>query len=723
MTTAPLAHYPTTNIATSGRTHMVESPSSRFTAVNGRGLLSNTNANGDAGRGSRSPPVSTASPRRPKSPSAERPEAERPEALPKHYQRLSQMATPETSANGEVPSNDRESLHYHHPPPSHPPPPDLAVPAARDGADRASPHKRKRSDSLDRHTARSTSLEGHQAVKSPRRIGDLEPSEDVRASSSGSPPHPPNRHSLPNLAQGKEVPRESSASSQRWYDQQSYNQPPSYESPRTSTISHITNSDSQLADALRRESLQLDANQRHSTGGTPDDDDLRAQSQRAGRKRIFSNRTKTGCMTCRRRKKKCDELKPECNNCIRGGFVCEGYNTRIEWTKTPRDKAPVPLQSKDGETPQGQYPSSPSRGNHTPNTQGQSREKETRSPTFHGPPTLQTGGTPGGSRPGQAEMDRDRAGGPPSPHSAAVAQNSWRKGGWPAHGSHAPPYVPEAVPKNDYPTVPPLHELSRSVEGEVSTPHSSVSHRSLVHPSHSSSPQQAQAQAQLALQHQASVRSRHRSERDKMLSGELYFPNAPELVYERDRCKAALWRFNNSMNPNLGISREERSRLFGDVVQPRDGPSAPSGAMSPSPMGRVGENVIVEAPFNCDYGYNITIGADVLIGTNCTIMDTCSVTIGPRTVIGPNVSILTATMPIDPRRRKGSQGPSLGRSIIIEEDCWIGAGVIILPGRKVGKSSTVGAGSVVTRDVPRFTVVAGNPARVHRGIYANDPNI
>lgn len=262
-----------------------------------------------------------------------------------------------------------------------------------------------------------------------------------------------------------------------------------------------------------------------------------------------------------------------------------------------------------------------------------------------------------------------------------------------------------------------------------------MSHRSLLNSqsshstSHSSTPntpQSAQAQAQLALQHHNSLRARstHRSEKEKMLAGELYFATAPELVWERDRCKASIWRFNNSMNPTLGISREERLRLFQNIVQPHEEPSSSSKASEgnprDSPVGRVGENVIVEAPFICDYGYNITIARDVLIDSNCTIKDTCAVNIGARTVIGPNVKLLTATMPIDPRSRKGSQGPSLGRAITIEEDCWIGAGAIILPGLSVGKSSTVGAGSVVTRDVPPFTVVAGNPARVHRGIYPND---
>jgi acetyltransferase-like isoleucine patch superfamily enzyme len=111
----------------------------------------------------------------------------------------------------------------------------------------------------------------------------------------------------------------------------------------------------------------------------------------------------------------------------------------------------------------------------------------------------------------------------------------------------------------------------------------------------------------------------------------------------------------------------------------------------------VGDNVVVEAPFNCDYGYNISIGQDVAIGKNCTILDTCEVKIGDRCNIGPNVNIYTATLPVDPKRRLGSRGPNLGRKITIDSDCWIGGGVTILPGRTIGKGSTVGAGSIVTR--------------------------
>jgi acetyltransferase-like isoleucine patch superfamily enzyme len=190
---------------------------------------------------------------------------------------------------------------------------------------------------------------------------------------------------------------------------------------------------------------------------------------------------------------------------------------------------------------------------------------------------------------------------------------------------------------------------------------------------------------------------RQRTQKEEMLAGRHYFPFDKELVLERERCNGACWRFNSSTNPNNGVSPEERARLFRDILQPREHVISPTQASPVTPIGRVGDNVVVEAPFNCDYGYNISIGQDVAIGKNCTILDTCEVKIGDRCNIGPNVNIYTATLPVDPKRRLGSRGPNLGRKITIDPDCWIGGGVTILPGRTIGKGSTVGAGSIVTR--------------------------
>jgi acetyltransferase-like isoleucine patch superfamily enzyme len=311
---------------------------------------------------------------------------------------------------------------------------------------------------------------------------------------------------------------------------------------------------------------------------------------------------------------------------------------------------------------------------------------------------------------------------------------------------------PDRQLKNAYERIGPLHDLTRQEprpDSESGTPQSASSNLpQILHPQmHSESPHtNPQVAAQLALSNLAST-SRQRTQKEEMLAGRHYFPFDKELVLERERCNGACWRFNSSTNPNNGVSPEERARLFRDILQPREHVISPTQASPVTPVGRVGDNVVVEAPFNCDYGYNISIGQDVAIGKNCTILDTCEVKIGDRCNIGPNVNIYTATLPVDPKRRLGSRGPNLGRKITIDSDCWIGGGVTILPGRTIGKGSTVGAGSIVTRvrcvlslppslqsptcwfflvknllltasiqDVPPYTVVCGNPARVIRGI-------
>lgn len=124
----------------------------------------------------------------------------------------------------------------------------------------------------------------------------------------------------------------------------------------------------------------------------------------------------------------------------------------------------------------------------------------------------------------------------------------------------------------------------------------------------------------------------------------------------------------------------------------------------------------VEPPVAMDYGYNVKIGKNVFINFHSVFLDTCLITIGDRTLVGPNVSFFSGFHPLDPALRDGTRGPELGKEVHIKEDCWIGGNVVILPGVTIGRGSTVGAGSVVTKDVPEFTVVAGNPARIIRKI-------
>lgn len=119
------------------------------------------------------------------------------------------------------------------------------------------------------------------------------------------------------------------------------------------------------------------------------------------------------------------------------------------------------------------------------------------------------------------------------------------------------------------------------------------------------------------------------------------------------------------------------------------------------------------------------LGKGVFINSDCTFIDTSPITIGARTLVGPNCSFFSGTHPLDPFLRNGTKGPELGSPITIGEDCWLGGNAIVLPGVSIGRGVTVGAGSVVTKSVEDFCVVAGNPARVIRRVEvkATDPKL
>lgn len=178
----------------------------------------------------------------------------------------------------------------------------------------------------------------------------------------------------------------------------------------------------------------------------------------------------------------------------------------------------------------------------------------------------------------------------------------------------------------------------------------------------------------------------HRSEKAKMLAGELYRPDAEIL---RDQLAAQAWlaRYNAA----LGSSPEARRALLAER------------------FAHVGRGVVVRPPFHCDFGSHISFGDDVFLNFNCVILDVVAVTIGTATQIGPAVQIYTADHPRDAAIRR--EGLEFGRPVSIGRHVWIGGGAIILPGVTIGDEAVVGAGSVVTRDVPAGATVMGNPAR------------
>ena len=182
-----------------------------------------------------------------------------------------------------------------------------------------------------------------------------------------------------------------------------------------------------------------------------------------------------------------------------------------------------------------------------------------------------------------------------------------------------------------------------------------------------------------------------RSERDKMLAGELYDPMDPELVAGRDRARDLC----QELNATREAQQEERRRILKEL------------------FGAGGESVWMQPPFFCDYGSNILLGERVFFNFNCVVLDVCEVRIGDFTLFGPAVQVYTATHPMNAELRRKQE---FAKPIVIGSDVWVGGGAILCPGVRIGSKSVIGAGSVVTRDIPDGVFAAGNPCRVIREI-------
>lgn len=180
------------------------------------------------------------------------------------------------------------------------------------------------------------------------------------------------------------------------------------------------------------------------------------------------------------------------------------------------------------------------------------------------------------------------------------------------------------------------------------------------------------------------------SMRERMLAGELYYADDDELTRMRERAWELLHLFNASAPGEKG----KRSDLLRDL------------------FGAIGEDSEVKQPFYCDYGSHIYIGDRFFANYDCVILDCNEVRIGDGVLFGPKVQLYTATHPLDAASRL--EGWEAAHSITIEDNVWIGGGAIINPGVHIAKGTTIGAGSVVTRDIPENVFAAGNPCRAIR---------
>lgn len=181
------------------------------------------------------------------------------------------------------------------------------------------------------------------------------------------------------------------------------------------------------------------------------------------------------------------------------------------------------------------------------------------------------------------------------------------------------------------------------------------------------------------------------TEYEKMLAGELYDAMDPELVARRMRARDLCQALNTTSEGEQEKRREILSELFA----------------------KGGGSIWMQPPFYCDYGSNIELGERVFFNFNCIVLDVCRVTIGDFTLFGPAVQILTPLHPLDAELRRKEE---YGKPIEIGSDVWVGGGTLILPGVRIGSRAVIGAGSVVTRDIPDGMFAAGNPCRVIRQI-------
>ena len=186
------------------------------------------------------------------------------------------------------------------------------------------------------------------------------------------------------------------------------------------------------------------------------------------------------------------------------------------------------------------------------------------------------------------------------------------------------------------------------------------------------------------------------TEQERMLAGKLFYSGNSELRSLRNRARELLSQYNSTGEDQ----KELRKNILAEL------------------LGTMGTHVFIKPPFRCSYGTNIHIGNHFYANMDCLILDSCPVQIGSNVMFGPRVNVFTDSHPLDPivRTRK----LVYGKPVIIGDRVWIGGGAILCPGVQIGKDSVIGAGSVVTHDIPPGAVAAGNPCRVIRKLTDAD---
>ena len=184
---------------------------------------------------------------------------------------------------------------------------------------------------------------------------------------------------------------------------------------------------------------------------------------------------------------------------------------------------------------------------------------------------------------------------------------------------------------------------------------------------------------------------------ERMVKGLIYDPGDEEILREQTSFQERLYEFNLLRPSDTAEKQRYMKELFAEC----------------------GENCYFELPFRANWGgHHVHLGSGVYANFNLTLVDDGHIYVGDKVMFGPNVTVTTASHPVDPTLR--SRGLQFNKDVYIGENAWIGAGVIIMPGIRIGRDAVVGAGSIVTRDVPERTIAVGNPCRVLREVSGRD---
>ncbi|KAH8696898.1 hypothetical protein GQ44DRAFT_733544 [Phaeosphaeriaceae sp. PMI808] len=409
------------------------------------------------------------------------------------------------------------------------------------------------------------------------------------------------------------------------------------------------------------------------------------------RKRPFMKRTKTGCGTCRRRKKKCDEAKPKCNNCERNGFICAGYAYKVPRPKNVVAKPLPSLQAQKRMPTNAHQLYSRLQGYdlaHILNCEPSLGSSQ----STYADPNAPNGSIGDCDRPITVEEQEHQ----PPASSRGTGRDE------PSRVLYPPgqPLPPTSYPQRP-PAPAPVHERDASHDHRRGTHSIQVSppprHRPRV------CHETPHSMSQIITNSPAVAVGAHQRTKQP--------PQYPSLSTSTTTSPGAVYRFNNTSNAIVGVAQSKHEYYFKGIVeatwaQPRHGES-PFG-------GYITSGAYVSTPFHYNYSYNVSIGDNIIIRPNCQLLDSARIAIKRNTKISAHITITTLRIPTDTKALKGSYGTKVTKAVYIGENVYISNGCIVGAGVRISNGAIVRSRSVVVHNIPLDYIASSNPANMHK---------